>query len=82
MRELMSNRILGDAVIKKKSVSVLIEMSDGKNIQGEVFMGANQRLQDLINGERIFLPVKVQREKEPAFLLLNKSYIISFEELR
>jgi hypothetical protein len=77
----MSNVLIGDAVIRKKSISVLIEMSNGKNIKGEVFMGASQRLQDLINGERMFLPVKAQTEKEPVFLLLNKSYIVSFEEM-
>jgi len=77
----MSNILGSEAIIKKKSVSVLLEMSNGKTITGDVFMSANQRLQDLINGERSFLPIKTESEKEPVFILLNKTYIVSFQEL-
>jgi len=74
--------LIVDSVIKKKSISVLVEMSNGKSIKGEVFMGASQRLQDLINGERSFLPLKIHDEKEASLLLLNKRYIVSFQEIK
>jgi len=76
----MANPILGDVVIQKKSVSVLIELSTGKKISGNVFMSANQRLQDLINGDRTFLPVQSNNDGQVEYFLLNKSFIIYFQE--
>ena len=76
----MANVIIGDSIIRKKSVPVLLKLDNGTTITGHVFMSENQRLQDLVNGDRTFLPLKTIDDNGTNYLLLNKRFIVSVQE--
>jgi len=66
--------------IEKESREVFFRLSDRSEIQGEVFLrlyeahhSGPQRVRDLLNEERAFIPVKTAR----GTLLLNKAQIVS-----
>ena len=46
-----------------------------------VFTSMGQRLQDLLNDGRLFLPVEVVVNGTPLIRLLNKRYIVSVDEV-
>ena len=62
--------------IEKVKKLVKIRTTEGRAISGYVFLLANERLSDLINQERLFIPV----EKENEIEMLNKHHIISILE--
>ncbi len=56
---------MGDSKIEKKTREAAFELSSGKTIKGEVFLGlyeahhtGPQKIGDLLNGKTIFIPVK------------------------
>jgi hypothetical protein len=66
--------------IKKENRVVLFKLSDGSEVEGEVFLrlyeahhSGPQRVGDLLNEERPFIPVKTDR----GVVLLNVSHIVS-----
>jgi len=49
--------VYGDSkVIPKRKLLVELELTDGQAMSGHLFVGQQQRLSDLMNDERIFLP--------------------------
>lgn len=76
----MLNPMLGDVTINKDKVSVKLVISTGETLIGEIFVTPTQRLQDLLNGNRAFIPVHVLKPVE-SFQMINKSWIVSVEEV-
>ncbi|UTW55095.1 hypothetical protein [Kordiimonas sp. SCSIO 12610] len=59
-------------LVHKVRVEVSIIMSDGSNIEGCVFLGEGERVSDMLNCERRFLPLELLSQE---LLLINKDAI-------
>ncbi|MBF0265532.1 MAG: hypothetical protein HQL46_09695 [Gammaproteobacteria bacterium] len=77
---------------RKREMHVSIETEDGKTIWGIVFLNDDERLQDILNDERVFLPINtlIQRRKGTAtgdqdeykLTIIKKAFINKIEELQ
>jgi hypothetical protein len=56
----------------KVLVEVELVLTDGANLAGWVFIGRNERVQDLLNDPKPFFPLKQDNQE---ILLINKSVI-------
>lgn len=72
----------------KKEIKVIAKLADGSKVWGVLYIEHDQRLQDLLNDTRGFLPFYGLIDKERAtkaaverMTLLNKNAIQSIEEL-
>jgi hypothetical protein len=59
-------------LVHKERVEVSIIMPDGSNIEGYVFLGDGERVSDMLNSERKFLPLELASRE---LLLVNKDSI-------
>lgn len=57
-------------------------MHDGSRQLGNVFLGVGERLQDILNDDRMFLPVHVGEQKPGSMVMFSKRYIQQIEEVR
>jgi len=64
--------------IEKVKKHVTIRTTEGRAISGQVFLLSSERLSDLINQDRQFIPVEKENETE----MINKNHIISIVERR
>jgi hypothetical protein len=71
---------MNERKIKKETRQVLFELSNGKEIEGEVFLGLYevnrarpQRVDELLNKEIVFVPVKTGE----GVILLNGAHVVS-----
>lgn len=63
-----------------------IKMHDGSAYRGFVYAEKSQRLQDLLNDDRDFIPIQLVNDLPPynkiiGTVILAKRYIISIEEI-
>lgn len=63
-----------------------IKMHDGSAYRGFVYAKPDQRLQDLLNDDRGFIPIQLVNDLPPynkviGTVILSKRYIISIEEI-
>ncbi|MBT00209.1 MAG: hypothetical protein CMI01_16250 [Oceanospirillaceae bacterium] len=56
-------------------------MFDGTRLLGNVFLANNERLQDIMNDERGFIPVHVDDQSTRSLVMLSKRYIQQVEEV-
>ncbi|MGD8326128.1 MAG: hypothetical protein PVF65_04360 [Sphingomonadales bacterium] len=56
----------------KVNVGVDIILNDGTTLSGSVFIGLNERVQDLLNDPKTFIPL---RQQNGEILLINKNSI-------
>jgi len=56
----------------KVNVGVDIILNDGTSLSGSVFIGLNERVQDLLNDPKLFIPLQQDNDE---ILLVNKSSI-------
>ena len=56
-------------IIRKIRVEVSIIMSDGSNIEGYVFLSESERVSDMLNSDRRFLPLELLNQE---LLVINK----------
>jgi hypothetical protein len=56
----------------KDKSSVTILLGDGETLEGSLFIPSHDRLVDMLNDERMFLPFE---SSEGEFLVINKSAI-------
>ncbi len=59
-------------LVHKERVEVSIIMPDGSNIEGYVFLSEGERVSDMLNSERRFLPLELTSRE---LLLVNKDSI-------
>jgi len=43
----------------KKEVNIALETTDSETLWGRVFLSEEERLQDMLNDERVFFPIEV-----------------------
>jgi len=61
----------------KTSIDVEVAFINDTKQKGSLFLAQGQRLQDLLNGSRDFLPFELHAKNEDAsFSMLNKSNIL------
>jgi hypothetical protein len=63
---------------RRNFVSILTQEG---TIEAVIFTTVGQRVQDLVNDERAFLPVELLENGTRIVKLLNKRYIVSIHEL-
>ena len=56
----------------KVNVGVDIILNDGTSLSGSVFIGLNERVQDLLNDPKLFIPLQQHNDE---ILLVNKSSV-------
>jgi hypothetical protein len=64
-----------------------VKMQDGTEYRGFVYAHRGQRLQDLLNDGRDFIPIELVKDYHAdtgtiGHVLISKRFIISFEEIR
>lgn len=64
---------------QKYSVLVQIELDNRISLKGHFFVSSNERISDLLNDDRQFLPF---RTVEGSIRNLNKRHIIGVQEMR
>lgn len=75
-------------VHQKREINVWIELTKGEQFIGKIYLDNDERLQDLMNDNRIFIPTyKLSAGSENSenlenykMVILNKSAIIRIEE--
>ena len=78
---------------KKKEVSISIQTIDAESLRGRVFLSEDERLQDMLNDERVFFPIEVlsnsgkqvqmraTEDSDYKLVLIRKDSIRKVEEL-
>lgn len=74
-----------DNYVKKTPVKIALKLSETKNIYSAfVHLSDSERLQDLVNDDRIFIPIYFMVETKDIVnyrcVLINKSNIYTIEE--
>lgn len=64
-----------------------VKMHDGTTYRGFVYANRGQRLQDLLNDGRNFIPIELVKEYQAetstiGHVLISKRYIVSFKEVK
>lgn len=67
---------------EKREIKVYVRMHDGSRQLGNVFLAADERLQDIMNDSRMFIPVHVDDQNTRTMVMLAKRYIQQIEEVR
>ena len=63
----------GSKIRKKETAEVELILEDGTTLSGEVFVLPGERVQDLLNGDAQFFPVRLEDHE---ILLISKSSIV------
>lgn len=68
--------------VEKKSLKVYVKMHDGTRILGNFYVGPDERLQDIMNDGRNFLPLYAFNEKSSKqhIVMVAKQFIEQVEE--
>ncbi len=66
---------------QKSECKVYVRMHDGSRLLGYLFLAAGERMQDIMNDERMFIPVHVEGPNRPTVVILSKRYIQRIEEV-
>lgn len=67
---------------EKTEIKVYVRMHDGSRLLGNVFLAPGERLQDIMNDDRTFIPVHVDEQNARSLVMLSKRYIQQVEEVR
>ena len=64
-----------------------VKMQDGTEYRGFVYAHRGERLQDMLNDSRDFIPIELVKDYHPdtgtvGHVLISKRFIISFEEIK
>jgi len=64
--------------VQTRELSVTVRMFDGASFRGFIYLQSNERLQDILNDQRHFIPVRIRSEKGD-MAILSKRYIVSID---
>jgi hypothetical protein len=64
-----------------RPIYVSVQMHNGSRYRGNVYLPSNQRLQDLLNDTRSFIPIE-QSFPNGTVTIVAKHFIVSIEESR
>ncbi len=71
-----------DANVSKEKLKVYVKMADGQRLLGFFFAEPNERLQDLLNDQRAFLPLHALNDNgKYQLIMLSKSFVQQVEEV-
>lgn len=66
--------------IETRKLFVSVRMYDSNRFRGYIHLSKHERLQDVLNDERKFIPILMNADTG-ALALLAKQYIVSIEEV-
>lgn len=68
--------------VRKRALKVYVRMHDGLRLVGAFYVAEGERLQDIMNDERSFLPLYLDENKEHnSIAMVSKRYIQQVEEI-
>ena len=73
-----------DAVkqVNKRALKVYVRMHDGSRLVGAFYLAQGERLQDIMNDQRSFLPLYLDENKEHnPVTMVSKRYVQQVEEI-
>ncbi len=59
----MPSALRRSKIVKKTTVEVELVMNDGDLVSGEVFVQPGERVQDLLNNELAFMPLRLPNQE-------------------
>ncbi len=59
----MPSALRRSKIVKKTTVEVELVMNDGDLVSGEVFVQPGERVQDLLNNELAFMPLRLANQE-------------------
>lgn len=78
----MANPFFDAKTTDKKPVRASCLLSTGDKIEGQIYVMQSERLQDLLNGPRQFIPYLRTDLNPPEMQMINKSFIVYIREIR
>ena len=70
--------------MKDNKILVHCILSDGRRYHGYIHMASEDRVQDILNDNRTFIPIEISFHDHDdhvnGIIMINKAYIISIEE--
>jgi hypothetical protein len=67
--------------IEKNKMSVALTLSNGEMFYGSIFISPGDRLQDIMNDKRQFIPIYHSGERKDKLVIVAKRYVILAEEI-
>jgi len=73
----------GSKVVSKSALKVYVRMHDGSRLVGAFYLAPGERLQDIMNDERSFIPLYLDDTKENnPVVMISKRYVSQVEEIK
>ena len=73
----------GSKVVSKSALKVYVRMHDGARLVGAFYLAPGERLQDIMNDERSFIPLYLDDSKENnPVVMISKRYVSQVEEIK
>lgn len=73
----------GSKVVSKSALKVYVRMHDGARLVGAFYLAPGERLQDIMNDERAFIPLYLDDSKENnPVVMISKRYVSQVEEIK
>lgn len=72
----------GSKVVSKSALKVYVRMHDGTRLVGAFYLAPSERLQDIMNDDRSFIPLYLDDTKENnPVVMISKRYVSQVEEI-
>lgn len=73
----------GSKVVSKSALKVYVRMHDGARLVGAFYLAPGERLQDIMNDDRSFIPLYLDDTKENnPVVMISKRYVSQVEEIK
>jgi len=73
----------GSKVVSKSALKVYVRMHDGARLVGAFYLAPGERLQDIMNDARSFIPLYLDDTKEHnPVVMISKRYVSQVEEIK
>ena len=73
----------GSKVVSKSALKVYVRMHDGARLIGAFYLAPGERLQDIMNDDRSFIPLYLDDTKENnPVVMISKRYVSQVEEIK
>jgi hypothetical protein len=73
----------GSKVVSKSALKVYVRMHDGVRLVGAFYLAPGERLQDIMNDDRSFIPLYLDDTKEHnPVVMISKRYVQQVEEIK
>ncbi|HSG03547.1 MAG TPA: hypothetical protein VLA39_07415 [Marinobacterium sp.] len=73
---------MSETTVEKTKLKVYVKMSDGQRLLGFFYVSSDERLQDILNDDRGFLPLHAVGDNgKYSMVVLSKRYMQQIEEV-